>query len=190
MKPCSIENCLRAAKARGWCNTHYEAWRKCGDPTGLKKDRRGQEYLARIIENPTGEGCLAWPFGIDKSGYGQMWSEGRTRQVSRVVCEKVHGDPPTPRHQAAHSCGKGHEACVAPWHLSWKTPTENSADKVGHGTLIFGERQWLSKLTKEDVREIRSLAGKITGRELAKRFGVAATNISQIQKRHSWKQVA
>ncbi len=29
---CSIDECLRPSKARGFCNTHYERWRKHGDP--------------------------------------------------------------------------------------------------------------------------------------------------------------
>lgn len=29
---CSIEGCERLRKSRGWCNTHYERWRRHGDP--------------------------------------------------------------------------------------------------------------------------------------------------------------
>lgn len=31
-RTCSIEGCERPAKARTWCNTHYERWRRHGDP--------------------------------------------------------------------------------------------------------------------------------------------------------------
>lgn len=30
MRFCSVEGCQRRAKSRGWCNTHYERWRRGG----------------------------------------------------------------------------------------------------------------------------------------------------------------
>lgn len=30
--PCSVEDCDRGAKIRGWCNRHYRIWRRHGDP--------------------------------------------------------------------------------------------------------------------------------------------------------------
>jgi len=32
MIDCSVPNCLRAATARGWCGSHYQRWRRFGDP--------------------------------------------------------------------------------------------------------------------------------------------------------------
>lgn len=33
MNQCSIHCCSKPAKARGWCNAHYERWRNNGSPT-------------------------------------------------------------------------------------------------------------------------------------------------------------
>lgn len=58
---CSVIGCERLAKARGWCGTHYERWRKTGDLTcgkrkypvdavcavdGCEKPRKGREWCA------------------------------------------------------------------------------------------------------------------------------------------------
>lgn len=32
MKGCTFPGCPKAAKARGWCSTHYARWRAHGDP--------------------------------------------------------------------------------------------------------------------------------------------------------------
>jgi hypothetical protein len=82
----------------------------------------------------------------------------------------AHGEPPTARHEAAHSCGKGHLGCVHPGHLSWKTRNENRADMVRHGMLPRGTIVSTNKLTEDQVREIRSRMGSETGMALAAEF--------------------
>src|SRR5579859_4466599 len=40
--------------------------------------------------------------------------------VARVVCEAYHGPPPTPQHEAGHTCPDGENArCINPRHLAW-----------------------------------------------------------------------
>src|SRR6266498_1611427 len=34
---CSITGCANRCRARGWCNTHYERWRKYGNPLASSK---------------------------------------------------------------------------------------------------------------------------------------------------------
>jgi hypothetical protein len=106
--------------------------------------------------------------------------------VSRMVCEHVNGPPPTPGHEAAHSCGKGREACVTKRHLDWKTPAENSADKLRHDTHNRGERHGIAKLTREQAIEIQTLKGKVRQSELAERFGVSQSTVSLIQNNKNW----
>lgn len=49
-KVCSVENCTRKSKTKGWCYTHYKRWQKYGD-TGS------------VLRRPNGQGALT------KSGY-------------------------------------------------------------------------------------------------------------------------
>jgi hypothetical protein len=79
---------------------------------------------------------------------------------------------------------------VHPKHLRWATHKENEADKSGHGTVARGERHGHSRLTPEDVSKIKKLAGAISQREIAKRFGIGQQNVSDIVcgRRWSWME--
>jgi hypothetical protein len=188
IKPlCSIPDCCKARAARGLCNAHYQRWRRHGGPlNGSTYLGEPERYLKENVLTYDGDECLTWPFTKSQNGYGQLHRGGRKQIVSRMVCEEVNGPPPTPEHQAAHSCGKGHEACVTKGHLSWKTRSDNKADELTHGTRVRGERQNSAKLTTSSVREIRSLRGIFSQREIAAKFNVNQTTVGQIHLRRIW----
>jgi len=48
---CAVEGCDRPRKTRGWCNTHYERWRRNGDPGSAGDARR------RPVTTCSIEGC-------------------------------------------------------------------------------------------------------------------------------------
>ena len=192
MRICSIEGCTNPVIARGWCDTHYCRWKRHGNPHFRKKAGNGEllAFIEEVVLPFAGEGCLTWPFCCVKSREGRAYARarigGRDTLVSRYVCEKVHGPAPSPEHEAAHSCGKGHEACVAPGHIFWKTPSANQADRIIHNTHDRGERSANAKLTEADVRSIRQNVGRETHAKLAVRFGVSRPTISVILARKSW----
>lgn len=193
---CAVPGCERNANraargSRGWCVTHYTRWRRHGDPLSTKTRANGEarNYYETVVLSFDGEYCLIWPFGRYPSGYGFMHSPDGTDRVSRAVCEEVNGPPPTDKHQAAHSCGHGHLGCVTKRHLSWKTPLLNQLDRVAHGTNLEGSRHPMAKLSDDDVSQIRSIGEKVTRRELAARFGVSRTMISNILLGKNWINV-
>lgn len=53
--PCKISGCEIAAYARGWCNKHYQRWRKHGDPLtlGVRKSRRPPRAACLVDACPT-----------------------------------------------------------------------------------------------------------------------------------------
>jgi HNH endonuclease len=59
-------------------------------------------------------------------------SFGGAASVHALVCETYHGPKPSPAHQAAHL--NGNPSDNRPSNLAWKTPKENAADRVRHGT--------------------------------------------------------
>jgi hypothetical protein len=189
---CTIPECGKPAETRGWCMAHYTRWRRHGDPTGggpTSPRGEAQRYFREVVLTYGGDECLRWPYVTNDKGYGRVWQDGRMYAVNRLVCSAEHGPPPTPEHEAAHSCGKGHEGCCAKRHLSWKTPKENAADKVAHGTSQSRggvNIKAIAKLSESDVRQIRTLIGTAPNTEIAKLFGVTRTNISCIAHGKSW----
>lgn len=120
----------------------------------------------------TGDGCLTWPFGCDDKGYGEVpIGNGRVTKAHRVMCELINGPAPVGRPQASHTCGNGHRACIHPKHLVWKSNSENQKDRRKHGTHRggIGPR---TRLTVEQIAEIRAKRGVETQKSLAARFGV------------------
>ncbi|TPN44455.1 hypothetical protein FJ981_28070 [Mesorhizobium sp. B1-1-4] len=117
-----------------------------------------------------------------------VWFSGKLELAYRVMCTMAHGNPPTPEHEAAHYCGKGHEGCIHPRHLGWETTQANEAHKLMHGTLVWGEDCHLSKLTEDQVRFIRANP-RASGKSLAERFNVSEATIGDIRSGRSWKHL-
>lgn len=136
-----------------------------------------------------GQDCLIWPFGRDTHGYANVQYDGKVRRGHRVMCQLANGDPPTPKHQAAHNCGNGHLACVHPRHVEWKTGSENQFDRRRHGTHGNGGVGRRGKLNPDKVRAIRAARGKVTQRELAAQYGISDATVRGVQTGRWWKHV-
>lgn len=184
-KTCSIEGCSRKSKSLGWCIAHHHRYLRHGDPLGGGTAWGAPMQWLRDHLNHIGDECLIWPFARRTSGYGEIYADGKMINAHRRMCELRHGPPPTPKHEAAHSCGKGHLGCVNGSHLRWATPAQNQADRLIHGTHKRGERQWMAKLTEADVLAIRAMRG-IPQWKIANRYGVDQSHISDIVHRKTW----
>lgn len=185
-RECSIPDCSKIARGHGWCSAHYSRWRLHGDPlAGRTPNGEPHEFLRTVALTYEGDECLLWPYWRTR-GYGTIWVDGGNQSVSRIVCEERHGPPPTPEHQAAHSCGKGSSGCVTKQHLSWKTEAANQLDKIEHGTTKRGSRCNFVKITEPVVREIRSLAETMSQAAIARRVGLSQSNVSLILSRKRW----
>lgn len=195
MKTCTITGCAKPFLARGMCRMHYERWRRHGDaqaggtPKGPRVVNSPQRFFLDVVLPHGTDECLIWPFARYQNGHAQIRWKGKLERVSRLACATEWGPPPFPGADAAHSCGKGHEGCVARKHLRWASRLENVHDKVAHGTQLRGEQIYLHVLSEQDVREIRALRGMVTQLELAARYRVHQVTISEIQLRKTWRHV-
>lgn len=187
MKICTVDDCEYEAQRRGWCFMHYQRWQKHGDPTvGGPRKNDAAKFYREVVLPYDGDECLTWPFNRGTNGYAQLGEKGRTTILSRRLCEDVNGPPPTPKHEAAHSCGRGKRGCVTKRHLSWKTSAQNKADKFLHGTHGRGERNSVAKLSEVDVLFIKASRDMISQRKLAAKFGVGQAAISLIHRGKNW----
>lgn len=71
--------------------------------------------------------------------------------------------------------------------LCWGTRKENSADAIRHGTIARGERQGSSKLTAEQVRQIRAECDSGEFRYVvAAKHGISRSQADNIANRRHW----
>lgn len=184
---CSIVGCRRKSHAKGLCNSHYAALRRGDDLTIPRRASPGAP-LRWILDhvNYNGDGCLIWPFGLHGKGYASLSGTSATR----LMCEAANGPAPSRRHEAAHSCGKGHEACIHPKHLRWATKIENHADQVVHGTRLIGAKNPSAVLNEAAVRRARAMRGQKAIREIASSFGVSFSCMRAVLAGETWKHVS
>jgi hypothetical protein len=108
------------------------------------------------------------------------------RRAHRVSYELVAGDIPDDL-LVCHHCDN--PPCVNPAHLFLGTVADNAVDAVAKGRWARGERSPMSKLTRDDVDEIRALfeSGAFSKMDLSRRFGVSHTTIRRIVAGTTWR---
>lgn len=148
----------------------------------VNKDGPTQSHM----ESP----CWEWTGArFVPAGYGQVYFKGRPYAAHRVAWVVTHTWP-GPGMCVCHRCD--HRTCVRPDHLWLGTSQENTADKMAKGRYrtAIREDHPMSKLTEVQVAEIRRLAcqGEMTGRAIARQFGVSYATISLIKNYKIWSK--
>lgn len=133
---CSVDGCERPRKnGASMCTSHcLRQWRH-GDPlSGRTPNGEPYEFLLAVLGATTND-CVEWPYAKCSSGHANISGAAigySTNIASRIICEMAHGAPPTPEHEAAHSCGRGHLGCINPQHLRWRTHQQNMQEIPVH----------------------------------------------------------
>ena len=116
-----------------------------------------------------------------RNGYGLFRMSDRHHLAHRMAFRLFKGELADGL-DVMHSCDN--PACVNPDHLSLGTRLENMRDAVRKGRAARGERHGRHKLTEEMARDV--LAADGMQRDIAKRFGVSQTTVSQIKSGSVW----
>ena len=158
----SIWSCWKAHRlgyARGAVQIMSDKWKR------LAPDRRKEDGRKRYT--------IKTKSGKYRRSYG-----------SHLVLESFIG----PRPDGMEAChGDGNCLNDSMGNLRWDTSVANKDDMRKHGTRLNGELINTSKLTADDVLEIRCIGYPL--RQHAERFGVTETLVSLIIRRKVWKHV-
>lgn len=128
--------------------------------------------------------CWIW-LAAALRGYGVFTAENRkTVYAHRFSWERSRGPIPGGMF-VCHSCDN--PSCVNPDHLFIGTNADNAADMARKGRSSRGSNRPLSKLTEQQVSEIKS--SPLKGVDLARQFNVSTTQISVIRNGREWKHV-
>lgn len=187
MKICSINTCLDVVAWRGFCRHHYEGWRKYGDPLRIKKRHTLYFSIQDRIDYYTTktDSCWIWNGYKNPKGYGLVGRNGKQRLVHRVVFELTHGEIGDGL-CVCHKCDN--PSCVNPEHLFTGTIIENTMDMVKKNRQAKGENAGGTKLTSNEVMEIRRHIkdGKLSIAEIANLFNVGRNCIYAINDGTTW----
>jgi HNH endonuclease/Homeodomain-like domain len=183
VKVCKVDNCERPVKARGFCNAHYQRFKKYGDPNILKQP--WQIKVDFVVEE---NGCfVCTSHKRDKHGYPHMYWNNKHYLVHRFVYEKCFGEIPKGL-VVRHKCDN--PPCINPEHLELGTFEDNMNDRIIRGRTTKGEKCALSKLKEREVIEIKKmlLDGKSLG-EISQKFNISKSTVCDIRAGRSWRHV-
>lgn len=148
-----------------------------------------ENFLSRL-SIPDHKPSTCWPWqGYKQAGYGRFnWSGNRWR-ASRFALAVETGEYPSGLF-ALHHCDN--PPCCRPSHLYWGTQKDNVRDAVERDRIAFGERVTVSKLTTEQVEDIRqSYQFGVRGhglRQLARKYDLTVKTVQRIVRGEDWQR--
>jgi len=146
------------------------------------------EYLMSFIEKDEKTNCWIWKGSVDGSGYGQKSFRGKLKRTHRIFYELLVGRIPKDK-LICHRCDC--RLCQNPEHMFIGTNQSNQEDMIRKNRQRgpVGEKNSSSKLTVENVLEIRRLHSEQSIKSLAQQFKVSKTTIERVINRTTWKHL-
>lgn len=123
--------------------------------------------------------CWPWPGGRTLRGYGQLRIGTRLVRAHRAIYEAAVGPIPDGM-VVRHRCDN--PPCINPHHLELGTQADNMADAVDRGRMASGERNGRTKLTAEQVADLRRRWAEdgVTQAALSAEYGISSSQVSRI----------
>lgn len=146
-------------------------------------------FLQRVIADTkdlsNDSNCVIWPYGKCSYGYGNCTYLGKKHRANRLILILHTGTDPEDK-VSAHFCRN--TSCVSLAHLSWKTQRDNmTEDRLRDGTFPRGEQIVHSKLTEDQVRQIR--LREESDAAAGRKYGVHTSTIWEIRRGLIWKHL-
>lgn len=189
---CKIEGCAEGCFGHGYCQLHYNRWRRTGDPLMVRPRRRRYETAeSRIARQTQPEGdCIVFTGGQQRrSGHRTISFENHLRGVHRVAWVLANG--PVPEGQVVmHRCDN--PPCVKLEHLVLGTVADNNLDRdqKGRHRPLPGSKNGNARLTEWQVAEIRvHLTRSISQAAIGARYGVSQSLVWLIKAGRAWTHV-
>lgn len=160
----------------------------------VEKDLR---RFMKFVHHEPNSGCWIWAGNRNAREYGWFKYNGRQTKAHRWAARHIGGMAITDL-LVCHRCDT--PSCVNPEHLFVGTAKDNALDMVRKGRhnsnpnpnqrRARGSARANSKLTEEDIPEIRRLLGEgLSFVKIAKRYGVASSLIGRIKYGKAWAHV-
>ena len=126
--------------------------------------------------------CWGYAGVLLRDGPGHKW----WAQIHRLVASAWHGPPPHSKSVVNHLNGDSTDN--RPENLEWTDRAGNNAHAAKMGLCAKGEAHGMAKLTKDEVRAIRSqyVPYHVPARLLAEQYGVSEGAISCIVTGRNW----
>lgn len=130
-----------------------------------------------------GDGCWEWGGYILPHGYGSKSVGGKNVYTHRLSFTLFNGRDPVG--VVRHRCDN--RKCYRPDHLEEGTKGQNSADMVKRDHHTRGARNARSKLSVDQVTEIRAAYNSPESRvSIASRYGIHPSTVAKIGKGQRW----
>ena len=159
-------------------------------------------FWAKVKIQPSG--CWEWQASLDGRGYGQ-WVQGNQSFRAHRLAHALYYLTNLTGLVLRHICDN--KLCVSPYHTIPGSHSDNARDAYERGLrekkdrsnivryrsspkTNFGDNHHRSKLTAEQVREIREqYENGEAQRTLAAKFSISRSVINQIIQRDTWKHI-
>ena len=148
----------------------------------MEKIRKRFESYLEAQEN----GCINWIGSKNNIGHGKFWYNNKHIGAHRFAWI-LSGNTIPDKYVIRHKCIRN-RACCNIEHLELGTQAENMKDRVRDNTLAKGEKVGTSKLSVDNILDIRSRSGE-SYKVLAKEYNVKEACIYKIVKRINWRHI-
>lgn len=157
-----------------------------------------EERFWQKVTKLSDDECWPWIANKNNKGYGMLyWKKYGRKVLAHRVSYEIHNTPIDATTCVLHKCDN--PQCCNPTHLFLGTMKDNHADMVAKGRRVIawnpdnkppitrGSKQWCSKLTEEQAREIKY--SEEPTKFLCNKFGLERSTVKRIRSGRSWKHL-